>query len=255
MRRIHTPLAVLILILVMVMVMVLTASVTAAAAPSDSSDQNTRVLHGAYNEFAPLAYTNDDGKPAGAYIEKVEKLAERAGYRIRWQGLPIGRIYLYLRGGQLDFWLGSSGVPAISESVLEPDFTLTSIHLQAFYRNDTPAVDKLADLRKKRLILIRGYTYLDHIKPLRSAPGTRINKAPDHASALRMLKTGRGDYLLDFRRPVRQILKEQPLFHIRSNSLLQWETTLIFSRHTDNVEAIIRDFENAWHQSPLSAHN
>ena len=211
-----------------------------------AAETPTPTLKGAYIEFPPLSYTNDSGKPAGSYIKRVNELAERAGYRIRWQSLPIDRIYLYLREGDIDFWLGSSGVPELADWTREPDFTFPPIRLKAYFTDDTPAIAGKDDLRGESLILIRGYTYLDRLAPVTDAPRTGVGKAPDHKAGLRMLKARRGDYLLDFQKPVENALEKEPLPAINEHLLMQWDTGLVFSRQTDNLDRIIRDFEAAW---------
>ena len=221
--------------------LILTGNIEAAAADEGRS------LTGAYTEFQPLTYTDDRGQPAGTHLEKANQLARQAGYDIQWQSLPIDRIFLYLREGNIDVWLGSSEVPVLAEWTREPAFTLRPIHLNAYYTEDTPAIDDLADLKGESLILIRGYTYRDRLKPVTEAPRTRVGTAPDHEAGLRMLKAQRGDYLLDFEAPVEAALESEPLPDINKHVLMQWDTSLVFSKRTNHLDRIIQDFEAAWH--------
>lgn len=213
------------------------------------AESSTPTLKGAYIEFPPLSYTNDSGQPAGSYIDRVNELADEAGYGIQWQSLPIDRIYLYLKEGEIDVWLGSSKVPALAEWTREPDFTFPPIRLNAYYTDGTPPIEEQADLKGESLILIRGYTYLDRLTPVTEVPQTHIGKAPDHEAGLRMLKAQRGDYLLDFRNPVENALEHEPVPGINAHQLMQWDTSLVFSKHTDSLERIIRDFEAAWNRA------
>lgn len=210
------------------------------------AETDNRQLDAAYIEFPPLSYTDEDGEPSGSYIRKVNELADHAGYTIRWQSLPIDRIYLYLEEGRIDVWLGSSDVPALSEWTHEPDFTFPPIALNAYYIKGTPRIENMDDLKGESLILIRGYTYLDQLSPITDHPDTRVGKAPGHESALRMLKVGRGDYLVNFANPVRTALQNEPLPGLRQTQLMEWDTSLVFSKHTEGLERIIRDFERAW---------
>lgn len=203
-------------------------------------------LEGAYIEFPPLSYTDDNGEPAGTYIEKVNRLSREAGYDIRWRSLPIDRIYLYLRQGDIDFWLGSSGVPALKASTREPDFTFQPIRLNAYYTDNTDGIEDLEDLKGESVILIRGYTYLDRLSPVTQAERTRVDKAPDHKAALRMLRAERADYLLDFQSPVESALEKESIPGINKHLLMEWNTSLVFSKHTEHLDRIIRDFEAAW---------
>lgn len=54
------------------------------------------VIRGSFIESPPLDYTNDAGQAEGTFIDLAEDIADRAGYGIRWQELPIERVYLYL---------------------------------------------------------------------------------------------------------------------------------------------------------------
>ncbi|MFO7787352.1 MAG: transporter substrate-binding domain-containing protein [Halospina sp.] len=221
--------------------------------PAWAKDEGQRpVLKGAYIEFPPLTYTSEQGKPTGPYMEAANRLAREAGYEIEWRSLPIDRIYLYLRKGKLDLWLGSQGVPALSDSTLEPDFSFREIRLQAYHLRETDPVSSIRDLRGRHLILIRGYTYMDRLDPIMEAEETRVDQASTHPAALRMLKAGRGDYLLDFEAPVAQALERLSLPEITHSPITTWGTTLVFSQETDDVEGIIRDFEGAWSEEAHS---
>ncbi|WP_424955214.1 hypothetical protein [Halospina denitrificans] len=134
----------------------------------------------------------------------------------------------------------------MSDWTREPDFTFQPIRLNAYYTDNTAAIENLEDLKGKSLILIRGYTYLNHLTPITEAAQTRVGKAPDHEAGVRMLKAQRGDYLLDFENPVENALMSEPLPGINKHLLMQWDTSLVFSKHTEHLDRIIRDFEAAW---------
>ncbi|MGM0449713.1 MAG: substrate-binding periplasmic protein [Pseudomonadota bacterium] len=212
---------------------------------ASASDTQQQVLKGAYIEFPPLSYTDDQGEPAGSYLEYAEALADRAGYDIDWRSLPLDRIYLYLREGRLDVWMGSEGVPALAESTLEPNFTFPPIRLHAYHLEETEPVSGMEELRGEDLILIRGYTYLGRLAPVKKAEGTQVGQASTHVAALRMLEAGRGDYLLDFQAPVEEALEKQPIPDITHSPITSWNTTLVFSAQAEGVKELIRDFEKA----------
>lgn len=232
---------------------VIIAGMMLLIAPAWAGDEGQRpVLKGAYIEFPPLTYTDEQGKPAGPYVEATNSLARDAGYRIKWRSLPIDRIYLYLREGKLDLWLGSQGVPTLSDWTLEPDFSFRGIHLQAYHLRSTEPVSDIMDLRGSHLIQIRGYTYMNRLEPVMEAEETRVDQASTHQAALHMLKAGRGDYLLDFEAPVTRTLEKIPSPEITHSPITSWGTTLVFSRKTADVERIIRDFEDAWSEEAHS---
>lgn len=225
---------------------------TALITQAWASDTQRPVLKGAYIEFPPLTYTNDEGEPAGPYIRESSRLAREAGYEVEWRSLPIDRIYLYLREGKIDLWIGSQGVPAIADSTLEPDFTFPPIRLNAYHLAEREPVSGLMDLKGRHLILIRGYTYRNYLNPATGADEARVDTASNHSAALRMLSAGRGDYLLDFEAPVSNALETTPVNDIKHSLITTWETTLVFSSRTEHAETLVRDFEEAYASTETS---
>lgn len=222
-----------------------TALVTGClATPVDAADRP--VMRGAYIEFPPLAYTTDSGALEGSFIDLVEAIADRAGYDIHWQGLPIERVYLYLKQGEIDFWPGSAGVPELAPFTMETDFFTGSIRLNAYTREGAEPVLDIDDLRGKSLILIRGYTYFRLLDPLKEDPRTHITVAPSHLSAIRMLAFKRGDYLINFQSPMENTLESFPFPGLRHDNLLSWPTTLVFSHKASGSGQMVQDMNRAW---------
>lgn len=204
------------------------------------------VIRAAFIEFPPLAYTNEDGQAEGSFIDLTEKIAERAGYQVDWQELPIGRVYLYLEQGIIDLWPGSANVPELAPYTRETSFLPGTIRLNAYHLDDTPPAYELEDLRGNRLILIRGYTYFELLEPLKEDPDTFITVAPDHRSAIRMLKYRRGDYLVNFQSPMDAVLAQFPVESLTYNNLLHWPLNFVFSASAPGTETMILDFNRAW---------
>ncbi|MGM0571106.1 substrate-binding periplasmic protein [Marinobacter sp.] len=222
----------------------LLAGVLMAAAGAVANDE--KVIRAAFIEFPPLATRNDNGQPEGSFIRMTEQVAQRAGYSIQWQELPIGRVYLYLEQGEIDLWPGSAGVPELAGFTRETPFSAGSIQLNAYSRNDTGAIESLEELRGKRLILIRGYTYFRLLDELKADPDTYVTIAPDHASAIRMLAFRRGDYLINFQAPMDATLARTPLPGLVQTNLLSWPLGFIFSTAAPGTETMIREFSRAW---------
>jgi len=214
--------------------------------PLLAQEAGERTLRGAYIDFPPLSYTDDEGRASGEFIEMSNELMEDAGYAVEWQELPIGRIYRYLRDGEIDVWAGSSGVPYAESFTVEPDFQPMTIQLYAFHLPNTPAVDSVSDLLASQLILIRGYTYLGVLDEAIEHASTRYDLAPNHVSGMRMLREGRGDYLLDFKSPAMTALEEVDVPGIQRSHITEWAITHVFSHRTENLDDIIADLEAAW---------
>src|SRR5690606_22003823 len=80
------------------------SSVSANEKPSDSIPP--RELRVGYIEFPPFEYTNENGEPAGYFIDILRLTFQKAGFVPRFQALPIARAYLFLKEGKIDVWPG-----------------------------------------------------------------------------------------------------------------------------------------------------
>ena len=219
---------------------------------SDTETRELRVLRAAYVDFPPLTYTDEDGNPAGYYIELSEQVAANAGYHLQWGEMPIGRIYMFLESGKVDFWAGLGGMPHIQSSVIESTVSIGNLNLAAFYFGETPAVRKFDDLAGSRLILIAGYTYLGAIDYLLADENTITDTTPGHASALRMLAMGRGDYLLDYIEPMTEVIEGEPTDGLRWSKLMTSRLAFVVSRHTEGHRDIMDRLEKELGQGVAS---
>ena len=210
------------------------------------ADADREIIRAAFIEFPPLTFTNEQGQAEGSFIDLTEKIARRAGYQVNWQELPIGRVYLYLEQGIIDLWPGSASVPELASYTRETNFLPGTIRLNAYHLDDTPPAYELEDLQGSRLILIRGYTYFGLLESLKADPETFITVAPDHRSAIRMLRYRRGDYLVNFQAPMDALLAQSPMDTLTYNNLLSWPLNFVFSASAPGTETMILDFNRAW---------
>lgn len=183
--------------------MIVAPVATAAASASADNDRRLRV---AYVEFPPIEYQDENGQPAGEFIELTRKVAAEAGYELEFIYLPISRAYLYLENGQVDLWPGLTAIPELSDDVVESYVSPTAIQLSAWYLEDTVPVTRFESFNERILILIAGYTYGGLSDYLTRMPGVRITEAPNHQAAVDMLRRKRGHYLLDYQEPIRELL-------------------------------------------------
>lgn len=202
-----------------------------------------RTLRAAYVDFPPLTYSDENGNPAGYYIRLCEQIAGNAGYRLDWQELPVARIYMFLESGRIDFWAGLGGLPHIQAYVVESRPPIGGLTLAAFHFDRSPSVDSFDDLAGSRLILLAGYTYLGTIDHLLSDGVTRVDTAPHHRAAMRMLAMGRGDYVLDYVEPVTEVLQKEPVKGLRWSELMTSRLALVVSRRTEDYREIMDRLE------------
>lgn len=200
----------------------------------------------AYVEFPPLEYITEDGEPAGEFVELTRKVAEEAGYDLKFIYLPISRTYFYLRNGMVDMWMGLTGIPALDGYVLESAVSPISATLSVWSTPQTPPVTRYESFHDKILILISGYTYGGLLYQLEADNDVSLTFAPNHLAALKMLERGRGHYLLDYQLPVREILKQEPFEGLREQPVRTRHTSWLFTRNNPDSSALRDAFDQAF---------
>lgn len=204
------------------------------------------ILTAAYVEFPPLEYMDENGQPAGIFVDLTRQVADEAGYDLEFVYLPISRTYFYLRNGMVDLWLGLTDIPALNGYVLESDVSPIATKLSVWSLEETPAITRFENFNDRILILISGYTYGGLLYHLEDSPSIRVTYAPNHLAALKMLERNRGHYLLDYQFPVRETLHEEPVENIREQPVRTRFTAWLFSRQTTNHQVLRDRFDQAY---------
>lgn len=211
---------------------------------ADAAD--TRILRIAYVEFPPITYRAENGEAEGTFIEITRKVALEAGYEVDFLYLPVTRAYLYLTNGKIDAWPGVTSIPALDGEVLESWASPLPVQLSAWYLETTPPVDHFDTLLGKTVIVIGGYTYGGLLSWLESEGSIRVTEAPNHRSALDMLKRGRGDYLLDYRQPVMDTLEMPADSMIRESEVRSRNLAWLFSLANPRAALLREAFDDAY---------
>ncbi|MGP9832159.1 substrate-binding periplasmic protein [Marinobacter sp. NSM] len=218
----------------------------ALAHAEDQGPYSKKVVRVAYVEFPPITYRNAEGEPAGEFVEITKKVAAEAGYELEFFYLPVARTYLYLKDGTVDLWLGLSATPVLKDAVLESWISPIPVELSAWYRQDTEPLEHMDQLHGSMVILIGGYTYGGLRYWLEDQPDIRITEAPNHRSAVDMLKRKRGDYLLDYRQPVREILTHPSDAIIRESEVRSRNSAWMFSLASSRAAILREAFDDAY---------
>lgn len=204
------------------------------------------VLKVAYAEFPPIEYRNDKGEAAGLFIDLTRKVAAEAGFTLEFVYLPVGRIYLYLQNGTVDLWPGLTGIPSLRDDVLESWASPLPVQLSAWYVEGTPPLAQFKDLEGRRPIVIGGYTYGGLLNKLQAAKNVEITEAPNHRAGIDMLKRNRGDYLLDYRQPVMEILRQPSDRMLRQSEVRTRNTAWLFSLVNHDASDLREAFDDAY---------
>lgn len=218
-------------------------SFQAFAVEAEASPATLRI---AYVEFPPYTYRNSEGEAAGSVIEITRKVVAEAGYRPHFIHLPVSRAYLYLGSGEVDVWPGLSRIPALHDDVLESWSSPMPVHLSAWYLAPTPPLENFQQLDGKRVIVFSGYTYRGLAEWLERRDQVQVTQAPNHRAGVDMLKRGRGDYLLDYREPVREILELPGDRDIRESRVRSRHVAWLFSLANPRAAVLREAFDDAY---------
>lgn len=216
---------------------------SASLAELESAGKAVRI---AYVEFPPITYRAENGQAEGSFIDITRKVANEAGFDVEFMYLPVTRAYLYLTNGKIDAWPGVTNIPALDGEVLESWVSPLAIQLSAWYLEETPPVDHFDRLLGKTVIVIGGYTYGGLLAWLESEGSIRVTEAPNHRSALDMLKRGRGDYLLDYRQPVMDTLEMPADSMIRESEVRSRNLAWLFSLANPRAAILREAFDDAY---------
>ena len=205
-----------------------------------------KTLRIAYVEFPPLSYRNDAGEADGAMMDITRKVVREAGYTAEFIYLPVSRAYLYLSNGQVDLWPGPTDIPSLEGEVLESWTSPMSIQLSAWYCEGTEPLTDFRQLEGKTVIVIGGYTYAGMINWLRQAEGIRVTEAPNHRSGIDMLKRNRGDYFLDYRETISEILTRPSDDKIHEAEVRTRNLAWLFSLASPRAAVLRDEFDDAY---------
>ena len=101
----------------------------------------------------------------------------------------------------------------------------------------------MEQIRGKRLILIRGYTYRTNWTGFANPA---MLWSPLSRSALRLLALGRGDYLLDFGRPLEEAAKTVKVEGLQRSLLDEWPLALVVSRSLEDAEEVMERLDQSF---------
>ncbi|MBZ0335313.1 transporter substrate-binding domain-containing protein [Marinobacter sp. AL4B] len=221
---------------------------TVQAETIQHTGSDARTLRVAYMEFPPVTYQNAFGEPEGEMVGITRKVAKEAGYELKFLYLPVSRTYLYLKNGSIDFALGLTEVPTLDGAVIDSEINLVSVVLSAWYREGQAPLTDIDDLRDQVVILVNGFTYGGLRSWLERQDDIRITDAPNHRSAIDMLKRGRGDYLLDYRDPVREELMRFSDALIQETEIRTRTGAWLFSAAIPEAQTLKAEFDAAYHR-------
>jgi len=146
-------------------------------------------------DWAPMNYTVN-GEPSGYSIDFVRLVAKKAGLDVEFINGPTWNEFLeMMKNGTLDVMVNIAKTPE-REGFLEYTTEYSAIIDAVFTKTERKnEFTKLADLKGKKVIVIKGFFEEDMLK--RYYPEIELVFADDTVSALKALAFGKGDAMVN----------------------------------------------------------
>ncbi len=202
-----------------------------------------------YVEFEPYYYTDSDGEVKGYLVNLGDRLAKHVGFTLEYQSYPVKRLAKYVVSGEVDIFFGMPTLTSFAEGALISSMEIDQIQLQAYTLNPMPPIHKKEDLKGKRILILRGYSYGDWIHYIKN-PENNIDFriADTHTQALRMLVRRDIDYLLDYKLPITHAAKKLNLPDLHSNNIMTFGPRMMVSKKTKNAKEVMGKLEAAFEE-------
>jgi ABC-type amino acid transport substrate-binding protein len=199
------------------------------------------VLH-----FPPFYQVDSDSEFKGYYIDILKKVFENAGMDYNISLYPSKRLYLNLAKGKVDVWMGTKGVDIYKNKTFVVEKKITDIYLRVYTTGNTPGIKTVQDLNNKRIITILGYNYGGFVKYLNNPKNNiRTDQSSTHELAFKKLRTGRADYLLDYKVPSETVLKKLDIPDLKWNDIKTVGIYIFVSKKAENAEEIYRNISKS----------
>lgn len=197
-----------------------------------------------YVEFPPFYSTTAEGKPQGSFIDLAIDLAKRSGYKILPVSLPPNRMTSSLVRGNIDLWIGLPTYPQFQNHTYIGDAEVGQITLQAYSLGNAAPIKSFTDLNNKSVILIHGYNYGGWIAYLQDPENSiRIEYAQKRENGLEMLLNNRATYLLDYEKPMRELLLSTNIENLHPHPLCTFKCHIVVSAKREDAQTLLKTLE------------
>ena len=193
-------------------------------------------------QFQPYFITDNIGETTGVWIDTLEEILELSGFEARFESFPPPRLVKNMILGRTDLTISARHI-AVNEHVYYSTKPVGQIYLNTYQLKGNKSPQNIADLKGKRVIVIRGYAYNGRISELRD-PTNNITtiEATTHEDALHRLKNGNGDYLLNYRNPIEKAMRAENINPdlFKATSIDQYPVFYMVSRRAENALSLMK---------------
>ena len=198
-------------------------------------------------DFPPFYIVKSETDVSGSMADVIRKTLDKAGIAYVISGLPPKRLYKNLADGTTHIWMGTRGVPEYEGHVLYSNIETQEIEIRLYTTNDKPLLTTLADLKGKKVITIRGFGYGGMITFLNDPKNNITTDLTDgHDLAFKKLLKGRSDYLLDYKQPAEDTIKQEKMTGLKYSSLKKINIQFVVSKKAPDAQNLLKKIDAAY---------
>lgn len=189
-------------------------------------------------DFPPFFHHDSNGNPSGTLVELSRKVFAELNMEPVFRLYPPARLMKNLESGATPIGMLIKH-PILRGKVQYGTAPVASIELRAYWRGEFPPITSKEDLRRKNLIIMRGYGYSGWIEDITSKEAANtLSYADSHEIAFKMLDFARGDYVLDYKSPALQVaavregayqsslVEKFPVYFLKSNRSANYDNLI-----------------------------
>jgi ABC-type amino acid transport substrate-binding protein len=197
-----------------------------------------------YIDFQPL-YGTVNSKPQGMLIDITHKVFKDIDLSYKERSMPTKRLFSNLKKGRIQIWCGIK-IKELQSKVWSGNEVLHHLSLNIYSLSKQVSIVKKSDLIGEKIILLLGYNYDGWGQYIRNKQnGVKFIDVKSHDDALRLLKTGRYKYLLNYRAPMNIALKKSPAPELTQKNISELPIVFNITKNMVNSKELLKRLDNS----------
>lgn len=212
-------------------------------AAGNNLENKIDIKYGYPDQSIFVATINGKEQPTTPMLFVADELFKRANLTWRATAYPAKRLFNNFKNGETNFSI-LVRASSLHDSCIFSKKPVYSTNLNIYYIGDKPSITKKEDLIGTRVAIIRGYSYGKLRKFIEDQENDIVSEVTNtHSGAIRMLKLGRVDYVLDYASAAEDIIVENSISDIQSNTISKLNIFLVLSKSYPNAEELMNRLE------------
>ena len=200
-----------------------------------------------YIDFPPL-YETINRQPQGILVDVSSEVFDRLDVISKSLPMPTKRLFSSLKTGLVQLWCGIR-IEELQPYVWTGTVPLHQLTLNLYSVTPQQEITQLHQLEGKSVILLMGYKYGGWGDFIRGKQNKiKYIEVKSHADAVRLLKTRRFDFLLNYQAPMNAELAESAIANISFHTVDQLDIVFNVSKKTKDGQALLRKLEQTLSQ-------